>query len=195
MNRPLLLQPTRQMHYPWLALVLVLLVLTRWGGPMASSGGAQALQVAKVATAAVLPAWAAAVSPVADPSPVVSSGLQGATVPVAASLSAERPPAPTLPPAPLDGAVRVERVAGELVIEVTQAPRLQVVRALAAATDSELVSAAWPISGQDAPISLRWRGHDVARAWDMVLGSGVNHARRCQAQRCAVWLLAPCINK
>jgi hypothetical protein len=96
-----------------------------------------------------------------------------ATAPAAAAL-------PIAPP-------RIERVGGELVIELSAWPRARAAAELAALTGSQLLGAPDALERAGA-LTLHWRGRDPGAAWRALLGDAASHAMRCGAHSCQVWV-------
>ncbi|HEY0883712.1 MAG TPA: hypothetical protein VGE20_00430 [Ramlibacter sp.] len=40
------------------------------------------------------------------------------------------------------------------------------------------------------PLDLQWEGHDLAQAWQAVIGDEANYALKCSPRRCMAWLVA-----
>ena len=40
------------------------------------------------------------------------------------------------------------------------------------------------------PLNLQWEGHDLAQAWQAVIGDEANYALKCSPRRCMAWLVA-----
>ncbi|MDX2146590.1 MAG: hypothetical protein SFZ23_03630 [Planctomycetota bacterium] len=40
------------------------------------------------------------------------------------------------------------------------------------------------------PLDLQWEGHDLAQAWQAVIGDEANYALKCSQRRCMAWLVA-----
>ena len=40
------------------------------------------------------------------------------------------------------------------------------------------------------PLDLQWEGHDLAQAWQAVIGDQANYALKCSQRRCMAWVVA-----
>lgn len=88
------------------------------------------------------------------------------------------------------GSWRVAHEQGEWVIEATAGPRLAIARRLAEVSGSTWAFAAGPSALEGArPVTLRWRGRDLAAAWAAVLDGEASHAVQCAPRGCRVWVL------
>ena len=89
-----------------------------------------------------------------------------------------------------DGGWRVAREGSDWVIEASAGPREAIARRLAELSGSTWAFAAGPSALAGArPMTLRWRGRDLAAAWAAVLEGQVSHAVQCAPRGCRVWVL------
>jgi hypothetical protein len=130
---------------------------------------AQAVVTAVAAPALeAAPQWSEPVASAAEPEPAL-----GAVAPVAA--------APTSAPS-------VRHEGGRWLIEAHRAPRAALASQLAAASSTALSAEALHWLAQAAPLTRRWQGASLQAAWQQVLDDDLQHALRCDARRCSVWI-------
>lgn len=86
-------------------------------------------------------------------------------------------------------ALGISRERGVWRIRADSASRHDVARTLAELSGTQLPAGIEALRSTP-PLDLQWEGHDLAQAWQAVIGDEANYALKCSQTRCMAWIVA-----
>jgi hypothetical protein len=84
--------------------------------------------------------------------------------------------------------MQLGRVGATWHLDARGVSRLEAAQRLAEASGSTLHGSLEALAGA-RPLHLQWQGRSLAEAWSRLLGSELNYALQCRAERCQAWIV------